>query len=245
MKWIEIGSGEEAIAYKGALKSLNLLEIDQSLDEGRIVVKRVNHSCVESSQGHDVFCRHLAIGILEDYFIGCKDYSEKHIPCVLNSFNNGESCGYYYEFVEGSEGWPTEVNIEEQRVFSNKMNNFGIDLWHDTCFVDDARIGKNVIFKPWNTNEVYNTDNSGHYQGLHKFWKRIDFGSCSCKFDYEKFRDKLYENRDNMKKVLGRETYRILELAGKYGDYTYRQTMSDVEVLELGRDVLHGRGWKG
>jgi len=242
MNWIKIGEGDEAIAYKGNPESLEGFGGTLELIKPRTVVKRTNITGTpEDWEGPDIFCRNLTASILDNYFIKKDIYSTEHIPLPLGSFKGG----YYYEFAEGSEGWPTTfinkdynrtlIDIKENIVFINHMNSYGFNIWGDTCDALDTSSGKNVIFETWNA------ETSLKFGELPSCWKRIDFGSRSCPFNYETFKKRTKGKKSELESVIGTSLYKLLILAGKYGDYTARQEISDREISELETRALNFR----
>ena len=197
--WAEIGSGQEAYVLKGQMNQIEGIGGIVRC-EPMTVAKRVNQ---DKSEGRILFCKHLAIKILEEFFIQSGKYNNEHIPLPLGSFKDG----YYYKFAEGSEGFPYEifdgsnriqVQIYEWPAFVGAFSSFGIDLSRDIADANDGRVGKNVIFSGWDVNEVYETGR------LHPGWKRIDFGYASCGFDYEKFENEMKRRDAEITTKIGR-----------------------------------------
>ncbi len=237
--WEEIGFGQEAKAFRGLLIEVEGLGGVVESEEGIDIVKRIDwNKPVYKFQGHDIFCKNLVLRILDEYFIKQGKYLENHIPVPLGSFNNSNGCGYYYRHVEGSEGFPlvvidedyrkVEVQIDEWNSFTGLFHLFGFELGRDIAEFDDAGVGKNIIMRPWG-GEIYKT------KELHSNWKRIDFGSSSCDFDYKKFLEKIKKESTELLANLG-DYHKLLYLAAKYcefGEELNKKEEGELEELVL------------
>jgi len=200
--WEEIGDGDEAIAYKGVVDSIEGIGGIIKLNTPRLIVKRVNHSSYFEWEGHDIFSRHLAAKIIEAYCIKSGKYHHEHIPVPLGSFSGG----YYYDFVDGFEDWDTEREIEEKNEFVGWLSGFGFPMWEDTSCWSGGGSGKNVIFSRYSKEGKLPSD-----------WKRIDFGINSLHFDYKKFESEMTDMKGEFKRIIGEENYFLAFLSGKYG----------------------------
>lgn len=230
--WVEIGSGQEAYVLKGNITKLGGI-VRIRAKKPVSVAKRINHNRVSRYGGHILFCKHLAARILEEFFLKNDEYGREHIPIPVGSFN----AGYHYEFVEGSEGFPLVIfdgyrdiliEIEEWNPFVNLFNSFGFGVGSDVADAVDGRTGKNVIFSAWDINKVYQT------KRLHSGWKRIDFGSASCPFDYERFEKQMLKRKKELTSLIN-EDYSLGLLCGKYcflkGDLAERESKKFNELL--------------
>jgi len=239
MPWTEIGDGQEAFALKGEISECEGLGGIVAYCKPLVVTKRINwNKPINEHEGHDLFCKNLALKLLEKFFIREGKYKTEHIPVPIGSFNGG----YYYLFVEGSEGFPLEiidddfrrvpVEIEGWDVFTGLFNSFGFSVERDIADALDGRTGKNIIFSEWDMKEVYRTGK------LHKNWKRIDFGSVSCPFDYSKFQRTMLERGTELISKM-KEDYSLAFLAAQY--YLLNQKLPSVQLSELEKRALEFR----
>jgi len=105
--WQEVGSGQEACVLKG-----NLKEIDGIIKSEKLisVAKRVNwNKLIHDYEGHDLFCKHLTLSLIDKLFLIEGKYCHSHIPAPVGSFSGG----YYYKFVEGTHYCPLEIINED------------------------------------------------------------------------------------------------------------------------------------
>jgi hypothetical protein len=225
MEWKEIGDGDEAFAFKGEIGSVEGLGGIVRLRKKISVVKRIGHKGYFSWQGHDVFCRNLAAKLLDYYFLKRKKYAREHVPLPLGSFNNENESGYYYEFVPGKEGWD-RPELEELSSFIDCMTSFGFGVSED-IFADSGG-GKNIIFQEGN------------------LWKRIDYGTRSCPYNYECFEKQSGDEKKKIERAVGKKNYKTMALAARYGDFRERNMMKpeDIDKLIIGvfsfRKILEG-----
>ena len=236
--WTNAGQGDEAYVLKGPLAEIEGIGGIVTAERPIIVAKRTNWgNPVNKHQGHDLFCKHLILRILDEHFLRQGRYSHPHIPIPLGSFNGG--C--YYVFAEGSENFPlsiaTEhgqkpVRISEWNEFTGYFGRFGFNAGHDIADADNGRVGKNVILSQWDINEVYETGT------LDSGWKRIDFGSRSLPFDYDKFMQAVEEKKADLTGQM-QDDYGLLLLAAKYS-YMPKDFTSE-EFRDLEERVLQFR----
>jgi len=229
--WHYIGEGQEAQVYRGKLREISgiggVIEYKIPFD----VAKRKDiNNPISEFDGHDLFCKHLVLSLLDKNFIKRGIYQHHHIPLPLGSFNGG----YYYEFAEGIEGFPLEyidtendyritpVQISEWYKFYGLFDSVGFNVGADITDPNDGRSGKNMVFLPWTIN--YETE------GLHPFWKRIDVGSASLPFNYEKFEKNIQELRPNLN-----EDFITINLAAKF--YHLNGNINIQEQKELEKRV--------
>src|SRR3989344_1060029 len=214
--WIEIGSGQEAYVLKGEVDEVEGIGGIIKLERPIVAAKRISWGKpIFEYQGHDMYCKNLVLKIFDELFLRKGNYTVSHIPMPLGSFNGG----HYYSYVEGSEGFPLEVNdedynsvpvqIDEWNKFTGSFNEFGFHVGDDIAEAVDGRIGKNMIMMPWDMNEVYLTGR------LHKNWKRIDFGNVSLRFDYDRFLETMHNNKIKLKQQMGQD-YLLALIAAKY-----------------------------
>lgn len=234
--WIPVDYGQEAYVSKGNLNHIEGIGGILDSEKPITVARRIGwNNPVYDFEGHDVFCRHLASRLLDEYFVKTGRYSRNHIPIPFGSFN-GANAGYYYEFIEGSEGFPLvipdedyhqiEVRIDDWNSFIGSFNSFGFDAGRDIADPIDGRTGKNVIFCGWDMNKVYETGR------LHSNWRRIDFGTASYSLDFERFAKGLERDRSDLTKVLG-DYYKLVFLTGKYSQFNQNLTEDENHVLEM------------
>ena len=164
--------------------------------------------------GHRNFLRHAIIKKLDDYFISLGKYRDIHIPRPLGSTDKG----YVYQFEQGSdcfswqeydEGKWVPVRLEEWGSFVGAFSNAGVDLRSDIADVDDGRMSQNIIL-----NHPYELDPSTFSLG--SLWKRIDFGSGSISFNYDKLEKFLSENKEKLMIELSARRYEFMNLALQY-----------------------------
>lgn len=232
VKWNFTGAGQEAVVYIGNLKYIDGIGGEIGSETPISVAKRINHRIgdkpIPDFQGHDLFCKHLVFRILDDYFVNTRKYSQNHIPIPLGSFNDSNESGYYYKFVEGDEEVSLtfidedykqrEFVVDEWNTFIGLFNTFGIDLGRDITQYDDKNVGKNVIYS-----DLRDLDRGR----IGSDWKRIDFGSASCGFDYDKF-FKLISRETGMEKI-----YRELAiLSAKYSQYRVELSNREKDIFD-------------
>jgi hypothetical protein len=217
-----------------------------------VVVKRVNWDApIYPYQGHDLFCKHLVAKLLEELFLKESNYSNQHIPIPLGSFNTIHEAGYYYKYVDGSEGFPFElqgdkddnfrqvhVEIKEWGDFVGLFNDFGFSVENDIADANNARIGKNVIMSKYSTKKIYREYEKNKTYTLHARWKRIDFGSTSCPFDYEKFIKEMTQRKSELEVKMSRN-YSLALLSAEY--YHTCGTMTENELKNFGKEILNLR----
>ena len=236
--WPEIGRGGEAYVLKGELTQIKGLGGILSSEKPITVAKRINlGSPVYNYQGHETFCINVILRILDEYFKGQKEYSHNHIPRPLGSFNDREKAGYYYEFVEGNEGFPSLimyadrgqvlVGMEEWNEFCGLFNSFGFVVDADKIESSDANYKNILLHGSWNQEEL---DITGKH---HPRWKRIDFGYSSLPFKYEKFLGEMERYHD----VLGGR-YELTMLSARYCKH---ENLTQGEIKELENSVLQFR----
>lgn len=229
-RFVYVGEGEEAQVFRGTLDVIGGIGGSVCYENPIDVAKRVNFPASSGYSGNDLFCRHLVFKILENFFIRrLKKYHQMHIPVPLGSYKYG----YYYRFVIGSEGFPSEflddnlnrvlVNLEEENAFRNCFNDFGIDLGKDTLDSNDGS-RKNIIAADYNIKKLYRTGR------ISTEWKRIDFGERSCLFDYDKFLEEMSKRKEEFKAM---DCYALALLAGKY--FANRGNISAGELRKLER----------
>jgi len=231
--WVEIGFGQEARAFKGNPTEIEGMPIIKSnptsmiVRKPMVIVKRVDwEEPIYDYQGHDLFCRHLTARLLEELFLKEGKYQTEHIPIPLGSFND-KKAGYYYEFVEGSEAFPSDMYPDEWNSFVGLFYSFGFDVSHDTTEAGDGRVSKNVIlgFPGWNIKDK----DGGRIP--HSNWKRIDFGRSSFLFNYEKFEAEMLNNETYLSREMG-QNYRLALLSAKYYNTMGKMPQTKLEKLE-------------
>jgi hypothetical protein len=256
--WVRIGFGEEADAFKGGpaeIEGMPIIEENPTsiiLRKPMFVVKRINWGTpIRPYQGHDLFFKHLVARLLEELFLKEGKYSNQHIPIPLGSFNNTHEAGYYYKYAEGSEGFPFElqgdkdvdyrqisVDIKELNSFFGLFNDFGFSVENDIADATNGKIGKNIIMSEYSTKELYRT------YTLHPLWKRIDFGSKSCPFDYDKFVKEMTQRESELKVKMGKNYSLALSSAEYYhtfGTMTEDEFKKFVEDKVFGKEILNLR----
>lgn len=224
--WEEIGFGQEAQAFKGELKEIEGIGGIVKSEKPITLTKRKSWgNPYYEYQGHDLFCKHLCARLLDELFLREGKYTKAHIPIPVGSFNGG----YYYQFAEGTEGFPLEIMVdncrqpvrrEEWNIFAGLFNEFGFKVHNDIADASDGRTGKNIIFLPWDIEKVYDT------AVLHADWKRIDFGAKSCAFDYEKYLLEIAGKRQELA-----DEYGLAVLAAQY--YGLHENSKELEELVL------------
>lgn len=209
-----IGEGEEAQVYRGELRVIRGIGGDIFFANPVTVAKRVNFPTT-SGTGHEIFCKHLVFKILEYFFNKKKLYTTQHIPFPSGSYTRG----YYYEFADGSEGFPSQiadenynynlVDLVEENQVRNSFNSFGIDIGKDTLDPNDSS-RKNIIVGDYDFGELCNSGK------LNAKWKRIDFGERSIGFDRGIFLAQAHKRADEMQGVIGFHNFKLMMLAYKY-----------------------------
>jgi hypothetical protein len=236
VNFVEVGYGQEAYVLKGDLREIEGLGGSVFSRNPLTVAKRVNwNRSGEYWDGHDLFCKHLSLCLLDEFFLREGRYTQSHIPVPLGSFDGG----YYYEFVRGDEGFPlgildenynqVVVEIKEWIPFVNSFNSFGFGVESDVADPMDAMSAKNVILREWDINSLYETGQLGPY------WKRIDFGSFSCPFNYEKFKNEIGTRKNDLTNCLGDENYRLALSSAEFfvNERIQDQKMEDFYELVL------------
>lgn len=205
-------------------------------------------------KGHHMFLRHMIAKKLDDFFFRTGKYMYSHVPRPFGSFSKlaGTSCeqlckescptpleqpceAYLYEWVFGTDCYPVEefrcdddgeyryhaIRTLDFFECSTCFNSVGINIQQDSTTSEDARIGQNIVQE----HDLV----LGEDQDIRSpFWKRIDFGENSFRFDWEKLNQLLSDQRPRLVSVLRTERYEMLLLAMKF--LTEREKITDREI---------------
>jgi hypothetical protein len=196
---------------------------------------RFEHS-TSPYQGHTMFIRHTVIKKLDDYFLRKRIYTTSHIPRPLGSISQiGENPieAYFYEWALGGEGFPWEVTVmggdkyqvhlREWNIFVSHFIAAGINVGYDVADVSNGTLSKNIIHAfPGHINEQFEMSTD---------WDRIDFGPRSIIIDFDRLRDFLIRNRDELIPVLRPNRYEMVQLCLKY--LTSRESMDRYDIAKL------------
>jgi hypothetical protein len=183
-------------------------------DEGEISVFKIDNRTIV----------HLICSLLDEYFLGLR-YSVSHVPRVLG-WSGGQ---YYYEFMEGSEGFGCYYSEVSQDPYAQRgAYEFGKfpDFFlfsHDMADALDSRRDKNVIINKGNLKE-YDPPYS-ESTPYPRTWKLIDFVSFTS--DYSELLKFIAEEGESIRSALGESKYELLMIAIKrltiVGSHGYRR----------------------
>ena len=192
--WKYLGSGGEASAYRGIV------------DLSKVTDGVVHHKGVDSvfragGEPQHAFLTNLVAALLDTAFALGGKYAHRHIPQPLGLAEAiGMKDGYFYEHVEGSDGFPWDfghhVALEEWTDFCNAFSGTGIGVQHDITDPDNARVSQNIILRSYEISDLIKGT-------LTSDWARIDFGYRSCPVSWEKFGAYLAEHKEKLKSLLG------------------------------------------
>ncbi|MCD6228851.1 MAG: hypothetical protein J7K17_05190, partial [Candidatus Omnitrophica bacterium] len=204
--WVSLGSGGEAVVYKGEITQFEFEEKIIKLRKPLLVCKRESRS-----KDFKAFYRHLVCKLLDECFLKKKFYSTSHIPTPLGWYEQG----YFYIYAEGTEFFPwqdscvSQVVLKEWKEAVGEFLKAGIDIAEDISDADWGYVAKNIILKDYDYSDFLSSD--GY---LPKEWKRIDFGyvSLGIYLNLEKLNNFLLRDKEDLKKRLSWK-FRLLELA--------------------------------
>lgn len=216
----EIGHGGEATVYLHLRRGFPFFDKIFKTKRDFLVSYRVLHKGekipkeVLFERSFNEFLRHLIAKKFDDYFLRKGLYRYPHVPRLLGFDING----YYYEFVYGLEGfYPLyfddkekifmPVKLLDERVASSLFYEVGIYLLQDIVEPTSNYV-KNII--------VEEPKVSLMPEEISNLWKRIDFGVKSIKFDYEKIRNYIKRNEEDLIKYLTKERVEMLLLSLEY-----------------------------
>ncbi len=191
-EWTHIGDGQEAYVFSsqpGAVQGpINRISNNRMITVARRVVAwDAAGGWPTSTQHQYMFFKNLFMYLLDRSAVQHGTYSESHIPLPLGMFMLPGIKGHSYQYVEGTEGWPTvyydegyhktQTQFREWDDFAGLFNKFGFSVGHDIADASGGDVGKNIIYRP----------EEGLEEGdLGKHWKRIDLGSTSLPLDKHK-----------------------------------------------------------
>lgn len=165
-------------------------------------------------QGLRLCLKHGFLKKCDDYFGRIGRYRYPHIPRPLGS-EAGETEGYWYEYVMGSEGFSwfqytgegrkSPVQLSEWREFENSFAEVGVNMRQDTV-ISDGLTAQNIIHQCPREKDFC----------LNLLWMRIDFGDNSLNIDYDRCGKFLKSNAESLQRVLGANRYEFMLLAYRY-----------------------------
>ena len=166
--------------------------------------------------GKKLFLKHLILKKLDDYFTRTGRYLFPHITRPLGSNQEGQTEGYWYQWVFGRENFSWEFSIancqtetvalKEWSQFTSVFEEAGINLAKDVCDADNSLISQNIIHEAYKSFET----------NLNFCWKRIDFGAGSMWVDYDQLCKFFETNAVTLGAILGEERLAMMILAGRH-----------------------------
>ncbi len=169
-----------------------------------------------SGIGKKLFLKHLVLKKLDDYFTRTGHYLFPHITRPLGCNREGQTEGYWYQWVFGRENFSWEfpiancqkeiVSLKEWSKFTCAFKEAGINLAKDVSDADNGHMSQNIIHEAYKSFEA----------DLNFCWKRIDFGQQSMWVDYEALGRFFEERAVSLGSVLGEERLAMMILAGRY-----------------------------